>query len=329
VKSIESIGELVCAEYYGEVVQSLKSIKQENSQLEFAGFYETTHKIVLEYYNSLDRGWNDNKKVRKTTNWFTENYSEFTSRMVFEQLIEFSGCTDADEFIKYELLVRDWQKFSKKYESKIARFKNKSVGKAEIVYIGRGWVKAGFDLKNYDYTQLDTTGDTLVFNNLDPEILDADINPWFVPEEVKGFEIIKIEKEKDIDLSEITLVKTRCKEQLLQQAFERNIYQMAIESGEETLEGFVTLLSLSGNRNYKKVIINPGKLFELKSRIIRDNVINDADIEELKRLFKTRNQKNSADFDVLLGDLYLSTLGNPNNSNTWRFVYDSLKANTK
>ena len=325
IKSIEKIGELICSEYYGEVIESLQSVKNENNSIAYRSFYSTIYNLLDEHKSNLDKEWSSNKKIRRSTEWFCDTHQELCNRLIFKQLMHVSNNKSVNDFIRYELWNKDWETFASDYKKKLDKLRKKDIGKAEIVYIGRGRVKAGFDLKNYDYSQLDTLGDTLIFNNLDPIILDADINPWFVSSEVKGFEIIKIQKEKDISFSDITLVKTRCKEKLQQQALEREILVNAIESGEETLEGFYNLLTLVKNKQIKKVIILPTPLFLLKKKIVADNTINSSEIVRLKHAIIENSDKDNKQLLDVVDEIHLATLGNYLNADNWPEEYNSLK----
>jgi hypothetical protein len=154
----------------------------------------------------------------------------------------------------------------------------------EIVYLGRGWVKAGFDLTEINFqTDVIYRPDSIIIMNLDPIILDADINPWLVPGEISGFEIIKMDKK--ITLDDIESVKRACKTGLKQDAIESGIYRYALTSGEESLEGLFGLMDLPDYGEISVVEIRPTKYFDYKVDILADGRIDTTEYKDLKSLF--------------------------------------------
>ncbi len=115
--------------------------------------------------------------------------------------------------------------------------------KRDIVFIGRGWVKAGYkfeklDERNFAY---DENNKLIRFYGLSPIVLDTDINPWFIPEnKIKGFELVDFYRGATFE--EAKVVKKRCKEKLLEQAYNAGIMKQAQKNGEEALRNFFSLL---------------------------------------------------------------------------------------
>ncbi len=120
---------------------------------------------------------------------------------------------------------------------------NKRERKRDIVFIGRGWVKAGYKFeelneRNFAY---DENNKLIRFYGLSPIVLDKDINPWFIPEnKIKGFELVDFYKGATFE--EAKIVKKRCKEKLLEQAYHAGIMKQAQKNGEEALKNFFSLL---------------------------------------------------------------------------------------
>ena len=111
-----------------------------------------------------------------------------------------------------------------------------------IVFIGRGWVKAGFRFNQFDESNFvfDKASKVVHFYGLTPVILDKDINPWFIPErKVKGFELVKYTGQ--VNFEDAKEVKKLCKEKLLQQAG-IEILKRAQENGNDALKSFFSLL---------------------------------------------------------------------------------------
>ena len=79
------------------------------------------------------------------------------------------------------------------------------------------------------------------FFGIKPEILDTDINPWFIPErKVKGFELVDYSGR--VNFEDAKAVKKQCKEKLLEQARRADIVKRALENGEEALKNFFSLI---------------------------------------------------------------------------------------
>lgn len=123
-----------------------------------------------------------------------------------------------------------------------------------LVYIGRGWVKAGFDLNKITYnnkTALENIdiidSDSLIVSITIPkaELLDSVINPWYIPDLQKGYEIF-IQKGSDFSAQEVTRVKIKCVEKLSEMAIEKGIYESATKNGLAILERFFLLLGFDG-----------------------------------------------------------------------------------
>lgn len=86
----------------------------------------------------------------------------------------------------------------------------------------------------------DRANKVIHFYGLHPEILDKDINPWFIPQRnVKGFELVNYSG--DVNFQDAKEVKKQCKELLLAQAG-MEILKKAQENGEEVLRNFFSLL---------------------------------------------------------------------------------------
>lgn len=115
--------------------------------------------------------------------------------------------------------------------------------KKDIVFIGRGRVKAGFRFGQLDESNFyyDSDDRMIQFFGLTPTILDKDINPWFIPEEkIKGFELVDYYNKATFE--EAVAVKIKCKEKLLEQAHKADILNAARENGKVALTNFFSLL---------------------------------------------------------------------------------------
>jgi len=115
----------------------------------------------------------------------------------------------------------------------------------KLVMIGRGWIKAGFNLEDLseDSLNIDRATNTIRIILPDPAILYADINPYFdFEKEIPGFEIFLTERIKNIDDYDTKAVKALCKYKLLHDALDKKILVRAEDSGKKTLERLLMLL---------------------------------------------------------------------------------------
>jgi hypothetical protein len=292
VTGVRDIGQLVTAEYYGEVISSWKefkitefaedtvSYKAENLYLalklatsdvdkRFNRIYDDNfskgfkdkygeefyYKFIAFIGNEL-MGLNIDKTFDEKDNDLKRNYEKKIIEFMYDDSknfyktlekkyknrpdslvnIEFSNyLTDVpgfiDNFYAYHGLL------TKKH------LESGSTKRKEIVFIGRGWVKAGFDFGklNEGNFMYDESNKSVHFFGIKPVILDTDINPWFIPErKIKGFELI--EYSGDVDFEDAKAVKKQCKEKLLDQANRADIIERALENGKEALKSFFSLI---------------------------------------------------------------------------------------
>lgn len=272
IKEINEIGELITAEYHGEVIGSLQESYLGDDSIRYSKAY--------------DRLKNEYATIRKERRSVQGAVNEFKRRGLNETdaykfLKSASKRILARRFLQQELAAHTWEEFYVKHRNEIDKRIIKDHDKTELVYLARGSVKAGFDL-----TMLGTlvmpqqSGDTLYLRNMDPLILDADINPWYIEEdEIPGFEVIKVQNHNAIPFASITKLKREMKLNLISQAMVRDIYQFAVTSGQEALAG---LLVSPGSRIHTLTII-PSKYFSLKNEIILDNRVDEAEAILLQR----------------------------------------------
>ena len=127
----------------------------------------------------------------------------------------------------------------------IEKASKKDYRNSRLVLIGRGWVKAGFDFgelsdRNFRY---DETRKRIHFIGLQPQIISATINPWFIPEEgVEGFEFLIAERGARLKPVYTKMVKQRCLDKLQQQAMDKQILERSQENAETHLKAFFSLL---------------------------------------------------------------------------------------
>jgi hypothetical protein len=291
VKGVRDIGQLITAEYYGEVISSWKEFKltefPEDTISENAKDLLLDLKITLDYRSGSFKKLFENSipEIRAGVNpdfyfifitFIGERYFGYNANKVYDE-------KDGDIRRKYERKIlaklfdkgKDFHKLLKKkykraevstadeeydeYLFQTPEFMDEfynfyllltnkhletgSNKRKEIIFIGRGWVKAGFDFGklNEGNFMYDESSKSVHFFGIKPVILDTDINPWFIPErKIKGFELVDYSGE--VDFEDAKAVKKQCKEKLLDQAKQAEIIHRALENGKEALKNFFALI---------------------------------------------------------------------------------------
>jgi hypothetical protein len=193
------------------------------------------------------------------TNKAIENTQNKKEKRKLESRLNDIKKSQENEVKEYKEAKKDFDKFKTKYREKRLMFWE-SRKRRNLVYIGRGWVKAGINLKDISENDIildedDSSSIQILIS--DPVILDADINPWFIytdEKKVKGFEVFfektgSIFSEANFTDREVTELKKKCKEKLRTDAIEKGLLKNAESSAIRTLENFFHLVG------FKKVDI--------------------------------------------------------------------------
>lgn len=309
IKSIKDIGELITAEYYGEVLSSLREVYIE--ELSFDSdeeFKEDIRNLNTNFMDAMTeikdslvlKGFN---KKGKLLDFFEATYPELSGHYYYRPYINYligksyrksNGqsvkANNERQLLKllYDypnnvagLAVEDSFFSQLEAEKKSEYTNNKKEQKKQIVLLGRGWVKAGFKFgsfseKNFKYLP---DRNKIYFIGLQPEILNADINPWFIPErKIKGFEIILATKKVKRSPDELIKVKQSCLNKLLKQSMDRDILGKAQENAESHLKGLFSTLLDKEIENvsfvndefeyYLSAILDDGKIFDEELYVI-------------------------------------------------------------
>ena len=276
IQSIREIGQLITAEYYGEVISSLKEVigEQEfNEMQEFNYIVDDLHenfKMAISDFAEEDL---PDKSKNAIYNSFRKANKDLTNKTLYDAYLYYIfekikdrnyKKNDNDKLLNTEnkqtLIKRlyldrfDWRKqlmgietdeFKNIKKEKIKRDSKKAYRNSRLVLVGRGWVKAGFDFrefteKNFKY---DKNRKRIHFIGLQPQIISATINPWFIPEEgVEGFEFLIAERGARLKPIYTKMVKQRCLDKLQKQAMDKKILQRSQENAENQLKAFFSLL---------------------------------------------------------------------------------------
>jgi hypothetical protein len=283
VKEIREISELTTSEFYGEVYTDINEVYddvinkfKDSIAINPAAFYknysglkdymskaetfrlkEIEARAAKDHYNVL---LNDHIKKLES---FTDNNKKLNDQMasLSDDRKEKKALKDKVDELKKNLETEkssflDAQKkyvdmgnaFNKQKEDFWQAKKNRN-----LVYIGRGWVKAGIDLKQLTENDIIIDeGDSSTIQILvpDPIVLDADINPWFIytdKKQIKGFEVFiaktgSILSEDNFTDYEVTELKHQCKAKLKQDAIDKGLLKNAKSSAIHTLENLFRML---------------------------------------------------------------------------------------
>lgn len=329
LKDIKEIGELVTAEYYGEVISG-HSLLLVNERIDSV-FYKSLgiirkeleqnrHEIGKEYDSKIaadstaleeldgkkfalfkKRRIRKLKKRQKNLEQKKEHKQEVVGTRIqsenFEASIDIlrdaTGIKRKKELIR---IIENQTNDTLLYDQYKENIKDYFVDdKKELVYIGRGSVKVGYDLKHLDSTNLffSSSHDTIYLLDFDPYITDLDINPYFfypsdsantnVDTTYFGFQIIYQKNQKKFTLEEINKIKSDCKVKLRQEALKRDIYNNAHKNAEDALTTFFSLMATENNR-VEKAVISHSKYFYYKSDYLYDLRIDASEFKQIEEI---------------------------------------------
>ena len=155
------------------------------------------------------------------------------------------------------------------------RVEGRKESRKDLAIIGRGSVKAGFrfDRLNESNFVYDENTQSIHFYGFQAEILNQDINPWFIPERrVPGFQIVS---QRNADFYQLKELKEHCVEKLVFNAKKAGIVEQAQQNGEEALKEFFSLLM---GEEIRMVMFHQDPLIYQADGILKDSLI---DYEEL------------------------------------------------
>ncbi|MFT5617502.1 MAG: hypothetical protein ACI85I_000725 [Arenicella sp.] len=319
LKDLREIGELTTAEYYGEVIESL----QENYVVGEITHLQNAYKEIRETYSAIGRkyGWRSKRlrKFKKTNLQKTDEYKIL--QRATKNRISFAG---DGKFLEEIVWKKDWETYYEDYKKELEKYIVKRNDKTELVYLGRGWVKAGFDLSKLDTSKIHVENDTLFVSDFDPMIFDVDINPWFIPNKSKGFELIRSRNESKISFDQVTLVKMTCKERLRQDAFERGIHHKARDAAEEIFTGFFASLQMEEFKGGKfhSIVIEYTPLFEDKLDILIDHKVDST--EAATFAFLIGRDVTVDDYEKSVMTEINNAVAGQQNAPAWKQLVDSI-----
>lgn len=278
VRSMKQIGELITAEYYGEVIASTMEeveIEEVSMTSEFGDSLEVIHESFLDALEEIREAGvakklNTNRRKQIRLHYQEHNqeligmpWYDTYMRYVFTKIEKPGETFDTKDLDKPLGVVQlgnllkaalanggqlenmDFEDLKGVFGDKLSDINEKKYRKRQLVLLGRGWVKAGFKFDSFteDNFRYDKDAKRVVFIGMNPQILSATINPWFIPEKgVEGFEFLIVERKAKRDYEVMKRVKQLCLDKLEKQAMERDIFERATENAQEQLKAFFELL---------------------------------------------------------------------------------------
>jgi len=289
VKEIKEIGELITAEYCGEVISSFYNVQQQEAaikknrlQLEvenldstFAVRLKAVWKIdgekeQLQQFNNLCDKLDDEQRFFDI--YFKELKKEvklgfFQGRKAFlEKLYDYDFTDEAEANKRIAAIMND------KEVKKIGKKEENINPKKQLILLARGKVQAGFKFEklNEKNVRVDTLHNRIVLVGFSPEILSCTINPWFIPElGIKGFEIIDMTGKAD-EVKIFNSVKRSCEDSLKMKAIQSGILEKAVKNAETNLQNFFSIIM---NNKDIKVSIVPNELAFYSTTLLSNNFI--------------------------------------------------------
>ena len=320
VSEIREIGEMITAEYYGEVLTSIDEVQidfQKGPQitLQAEATYEKILEEIIDLRNfhklsveqRLEIGDPDKKlkrrdrkkilvdEVGKSNVLEKLNYLgdwEQTSRLIFfDEILTFiylkqndkeDVITDPLRENRLRKTLEKWCKakpddlwdtalFTSDYFASKLSERPRREARKRLAMIGRGTVKAGFDfegLQSHMYYLNEEVGELHIFG-LAPKILNADINPWFIPEKgIPGFDLLTYNRK--VDFKDSKKVKIYAVQKLKTNALKAGIIEQAELNGGQTISRLISLLT---DVEVKKVFFHHDELIDLTKEIQKDRFI--------------------------------------------------------
>ncbi|MCC5938190.1 MAG: DUF4230 domain-containing protein [Lunatimonas sp.] len=321
---VRELGELVTAEYYGEVISTIEDTQvdklDEPNLLEHANEVVSEIQEMLQQLKTFDELNTNQKDAILGSEQSNLNRRErrrlITDKVSRSNLLErlrFHGDWEAlellpkhNDVLNYlfdrtnqrtrpvrtnlndnqlkDLLIRLYERpleinrlwdendFLTTYYRRRLEEMPKNEQRKKLAMIGRGTVKAGFDLRELtpNMFYINEVSKELHFFGLSAKILDADINPWFIPEKgVPGFDILTYNGR--VNFKDAKKVKQYAIQKLETNAVNANILESAETFGGESL---MRLFSLMTGKEINQVFFHNDRIIQLSQQIMKDRFIN-------------------------------------------------------
>jgi Protein of unknown function (DUF4230) len=326
LSSIKEIGQLITAEYYGEVIASLDEVIGEEQAEKIKEFNYVVDDLHENFLLSIEEFIDEKPGLNKKDNIYNSFMAfdpDIGKNKLFHSYLYFIrekiknrkyNKRELDKQLNTNLekiLIKRIYKNSRKWRDKLfeietSDFKQltaqeikseikKTKKNRRLVIIGRGWVKAGFDFGTFTENNFHYNPErkTIHFIGLKPEILSKTINPWFIPEErVEGFEFLIAERGVRFDPVHTKMVKQRCLDKLEMNAMQIEILGQAQKNAENNLKAFFALLL---DEEIKTVSFHTDVLDYTWSEIRSDSLISNNEILTIDSVLLKYGSKNQPD----------------------------------
>lgn len=318
VSNVREIGELITAEYYGEVIASLKESKIEAYDEDTLIFW--AEELFTDIKYAIYQLQQSEKRLRrkKIDDQILEADPELARNFLYPYLLDYldsvlqinnnrnrqqhkilwalaitieSETKDKNPDEIYQYLnnydpLDNLESFSRFYKNQLGQNieDNRRERRKEVTFIGRGWVKAGFNLGELNERNFIYDDDLQVIHilGLNPQVLAAEINPWFIPERgIQGFELVTLKGRANFE--DAIMVKSHCKEKLRQQALNSGILEQAKSFAQENLQNFFSLLL---DEPIQAVTFHSDELDYMQKVLLEDSVIGFQEALVIDSLFK-------------------------------------------
>jgi hypothetical protein len=259
INSTKDIGELITAEFYGEVLVGSRESFEVNYQSQKDSLTQSISSIHKDFnlaLNSIDpkflQNWNNLYKEFRDDNiriFEAENFD------IYWNILKTYSDADQDNIILKRLYqnrelwaARKEDEIIKEYLQDVYNIEKEGDKRSrqKLIILGRGWVKAGIEFDNFDENNFRYyKGQKKIYLiNRSPKIISATINPWLSPEnKIKGWEIVEVNgKAEKEGIKLITEVKQTALDKLILQAEEAGILEKAMFYAKENLSAFFSLI---------------------------------------------------------------------------------------
>ncbi len=320
ISEVREMGELITAEYYGEVVASIDEAQMDllqepeiraQAELTFDELQLELENLrnfhTLSADNRIELGGESGDLTRRERKrifvdqvgrknileklYFLGEWDQTSQLLLYEEVVAFlylQAQGEANSSVEqlndretrqillawYENPQNSWWNvdafLTAYFGNKLAALSRREARK-KLAMIGRGTVKAGFDFKGMSERmyQYDEELSELHFFGFAPKILNADINPWFIPEKgIPGFDILTYNGR--VDFNDSKKVKSYAVQKLTINARNAGIIKQAEMHGGETLSRLFTLLT---GKEIKRVVFHHDEIIQLTEDITSDYYI--------------------------------------------------------
>lgn len=306
ILKVVGINELVSAEYCSETYCSLS----DKTVFAVEYYVEQEKKDNLYLFNRVKAKLQEYSRAGIADSKLSEHFSSDTSLDHLRTHKQFGVLLDLcasrglnDKLLEIKNKSRSTYrgvKFNRYYDKRtreLERIQNKA--DADVVYIGRGCVQVGVDFQNFGEESIEILPDSsFVLKGIKVEMLSNYINPWFVPNEVPGFEFWGSEKDRKLNYADVTSTKSKCIENLRAEALGLDIKLKALNS---TITSLTKLLNTM-DRKYNTCIVETPIHEYLYESILADSIITRDELGKLRNFDSSFTQELDSGLQLKIKD---------------------------